>query len=102
MRTPDPKPKISEDVPIPQNLVDFLSEVQELIEQEDELVTTPSDDLIQTEFAYGGLLEDEDGIFGFTYFPEGSDQAKWDFLLSAADIAAIASGEMDKLRFWRC
>jgi hypothetical protein len=102
MRTKNVKPKIAEEVAIPERLVAFLREVHELIEQDDDAATIESDDLLQTEFAYGGLLEEDGDEFGFTYFSDEGARAKWEFELSASDIAAIAQGDRDTLRLWRC
>src|SRR5688572_26891414 len=102
MRTQNIKPKIADEVRIPKNLVQFFREVHQLIEKRHELVTTSSDDLIQAEFAYGGLMEDGGDRFSFTYFPRKSTEASWEFELSAADIAAIARRKQKTLRLWRC
>lgn len=102
MRTEDIKPKIAEEVGIPENLAQLLRGVHRLIEQGDEAVTTSSDDLIQAEFAYGGLLEEDEDLFGFTYFPEKGRKPKWEIVLSAAEIAAVAKGQKDTIQLWRC
>jgi len=102
MRTQDIKPKIAGEARFPQNVVQFLCEVHELIEQGDERVTTSSDDLIQAEFAYGGLLEDGGDLFSFIYFPQEGIQSTWELELSAADIAVIAKNQQGTLRLWGC
>ena len=102
MRTRDIKPKVVDEIEIPENLVQFFDEVHQLIEQGDEYVTTPSDDLIQADFACGGLLEEGGDRFSFSYFPGKETKATWEFELSASDIAAIAQGKQNTLRLWRC
>jgi len=102
MRTQKVKSKIADEVRISKNLVQFFREVHQLIEERHELVTTSSDDLIQAEFAYGGLMEDGGDRFSFTYFAGEGTEPSWDFDLSASDIAAIATGKQKTLRLWRC
>jgi hypothetical protein len=102
MRTQNVKPKIADEVRIPKNLLQFFREVHQLIQQGHELVTTSSDDLIQAEFAYGGLMEDGRDRFSFTFFPNEGTEPSWEFELSSSDIAAVVKGRQKTLRLWRC
>ena len=106
MRIERINPKIAAEVDIGEELVGFFQEVSELIKQNDELTTIPSDDLLQTEFVYGGLTEEGTDIYGFTYFPEQSTRTRlrptWSILLSASEIESISSGEKKTLTLWKC
>lgn len=102
MRTENIKPKISFEQVIPEDLLGFLREVHELITHNDELTTIESYDLLQTEFIYGGLIEEGTDLFGFTYFPEGNTRPKWEIELAASEIAAISAGEKRTLALWKC
>jgi len=61
-----------------------------------------SDDLIQGECATGGLCDDESATYYFTYFPEPDVVTKWQLLLPADQILAVADGKLSELRLWRC
>ncbi len=102
MRTQNIKPKVFEAVIIPKNLVQFFREVSGLIKESHEIVTTSSDDLIQADFAVGGLIEDGGDQFSFTFFPAEGTEPKWTFDVSTADITSIAVGKKKTLRLWRC
>lgn len=106
MRIEKINPKITAEVAIGEELVGFFQEVSELIKQNDELTTIPSDDLLQTEFVYGGLTEEESDIYGFTYFPEQITRTHprptWSILLSASEIESISSGQKKTLALWKC
>src|SRR5262249_8080702 len=84
----------------PDDLLGFFREVDELIKQNDEVTTIESDDLIQTKFAYGGLLEEGADRFGFTYFPEENTRPNWNIELTASEIAEIAEGKKRTLTLW--
>jgi hypothetical protein len=102
MRTLQKKPKVLTPVEIPPDLRAFLKEVAELIEVGDEATTIESDDLIQCEFAHGGLCEEGIDEFGFTYFPGKGIKTHWDFVLSAAQINEVAAGNTTTLELWEC
>jgi hypothetical protein len=102
MRTENVKPKVPVIQAIPQNLHQFLSEVHELILARDESATIPSDDLIQCEFAYGGLIDDGGHAYSFSYFPGRQNTLTWNFSLTTSDIADIAAGRKKVLNLWRC
>ena len=73
MRTENRKAKAMATVPIPDRLRAFLSEVRDLIGRGDEAAILPSDDLLQSDDAYGGLTND--GDYSFVFFPgAGNDQ----------------------------
>jgi len=87
---------------IPDELRDFLREVSAEINAHSESAQIPSDDLLQCECAYGGLLHDDPNYFFFTYFPEEDTLSKWELRLSATDIHAVAESEIGTLVFWKC
>lgn len=94
--------KIADELPIPDDLMDFLQEVNNLIEQNDEIAIIESDDLIQTEFAYGGLIEEGTDRYSFVYFPEEKTRPKWTIELTASEIAEISIGKKKTLYLWKC
>jgi hypothetical protein len=101
-RTEKIQVKITGEVIIPDDLLGFFREVDDLIKHNDEVTIIESDDLIQTEFAYGGLLEEGADRFRFTYFPEENTRPKWNIELTASEIAKIAEGEKRTLTLWKC
>ena len=102
MRVQKIQPKSSAEITIPEDLLGFFREVDGLIKKNDDLVTTESDDLIQAEFVYGGLIEEKTDHFGFTYFPEQGAGPCWSIELKATDIGLICSGEKKTLTLWKC
>jgi hypothetical protein len=102
MRIERIQPKITAALPIPDDLMDFFKEVNDLIKQNDELAIIESDDLIQTEFAYGGLIEAGGDRYSFVYFPEEKTRPKWTVELTASEIAEISSGKKKTLNLWKC
>lgn len=102
MRTKQPKPKKLTQVDVPTNLRVFLEEVAHLIEIHDEAAFIESDDLLQTECAFGGLIEDGTDEYGFTYFLRKGLRPKWELLLSASQIRDVADGTITKLELWAC
>jgi len=101
MSTELPKPKRLTHVEAPPDLRQFLLEVAEKIAQGDEDTLIESDDLLQCDFAYGGLADEETGEYGFTYFPGKSRKTKWEILLLAKQIREVADGERE-LSLWAC
>jgi hypothetical protein len=87
-------------VDIPPALVEFLRRVAQLIDDSDESTTIESDDFLQCDCVYGGLSDPEAKRFGFRYF-HGED-ATWDVVLDASQIADIADGLLKQLALWRC
>lgn len=102
MRTLRRQPKELRAVAIPAELSAFLVEVSRLIEAHNELASTESDDLLQCERAYGGLLQEGGDRYGFTYFSQPGIRHKWIFELSASEIAEVASGRRETLNLWFC
>lgn len=102
MRKQNIKPKLSAEVKIPKKLKQFFREVSRLIKDSHEIVTTASDDLIQADFAFGGLIQDGGDRFSFTFFPAKGTEPSWTFELSTAEIASIADGGKKTLQLWRC
>ena len=102
MRTLQQKPKVLTQVEIPPDLRAFLKEVADLIEVGDELTTIESGDLLQCDYAYGGLCEEGTDEYGFTYFPRKGRKTTWDFVLSAAQISEVAADNITTLELWAC
>ena len=100
MRTENRKAKAMATVPIPDRLRAFLSEVRDLIGRGDEAAILPSDDLLQSDDAYGGLTND--GDYSFVFFPGAGVRTKWEIRLRRDEISAIADGQMVALQLWRC
>lgn len=99
--TETPKPKKFTRVEAPPDLRQFLREVAEMIDDGDEATLTESDDLLQCEYAYGGLADEETGAYAFTYFPRKGVKTNWEFDLSASEIREVAEGERE-LELWAC
>ncbi len=95
-------PKNREIVVLPERLVSFLKDVNQMIVLEDESASIESDDLMQCEYAYGGLDEDGGNSYSFTYFPENGIRRKWSLTLNALDIQMIAQDEKDTIVMWAC
>lgn len=102
MRTAQPKPKKLTHVDVPADLRVFLEEVAHLIEVRDDAALIESDDLLQTECAYGGLIEENTDEYGFTYFPRKGVRTTWELLFSASQIRDVAAGNITELQLWAC
>lgn len=102
MRTPQPRPKKLTKVDIPARLQAFLRDVADSIDRHDDSATIPSDDLLQCEYAYGGLLRGGADLYAFTYFPRAGTRARWQLQLSADEISALADGTDRQLGLWAC
>lgn len=96
------KEKIKQCVPIPEDLSGFLKYVYELILKKDEVTTIPSDDLIQSDFIFGGLIEGGGFEYGFTYFPEKGTRHRWELVLTAGQLEDIHEGGLEYLDLWEC
>ena len=102
MRREEIQPKSKQSVVLPSDLVEFLGYVRKMIEAKDELATIESDDLLQCERAYGGLIEEGGTQYGFTYFPEEETRYKWELELDITEITNIADGSKTDLVLWGC
>ena len=105
MRTCDPQPKSLERVSIPEDLLEFLKEMNQLIEQGAEEATIESDDLMQSATAYAGLVEEDGSEYGVTYFPNHKEKGvrdKWELRFEREEIYRIAKGEIEALELWSC
>jgi hypothetical protein len=102
MRIFKPKAKIEKTIEIPDNLKEFFQYVHhEICELAEETQIEP-DDLLQCEFAYGGLINEETREFGFTYFPGKGIENKWEIVLNATEISEICNNEKKHLKLWEC
>ena len=105
MRKLQIQPKNREHVPIPEDLRSFIAEVHTLIEIGDEATQIESDDLLQSEVAYGGLLEEGGQDYIFTYFPNHKVRGvrdQWILQFDVEAIKAIANGTSKELWLWAC
>jgi len=98
----DVKPKQKKEVLIPDRLKEFLTYVNSLILNKDEAATIPSDDLIQNDFASGGLEEENGNSYYFTYSPEEIARDEWKLRLDKETINKISQGTIKKLTLWGC
>jgi hypothetical protein len=96
--TEQPKPKRFTRVEAPPDLRQFLREVAELIDEGDEATLVESDDLLQCEYAFGGLADAETAAYAFTYFPRKGVKPNWEFDLSASEIREVAEPALDIFR----
>lgn len=102
MRIERVNPKKLESVVIPERLVNFFKQVDNDIKSGSEYTKVESDDLIQNDFAYGGLTEEGKDSYSFTYFPNKVDKYTWEFSLNIKQIDQIAKGNLTKLDLWSC
>ena len=97
------KSKIPISVTIPTDFANFMREVARLIDVGDEAALNESDDLLQCDCAYGGLVDAESLRYGFRYFRgDAEDSTTWDIILDAKDVAQIAGGNMETRSLWQC
>ena len=97
---PLPKAKVQEPVPVP--LLVFLRDVNARIEASDKEAIVPSDDLLQSDQACGGLLRGERSLYSFTYFPTIGAHSTWVLRLTAEEIGDVAWGVTERLELWSC
>ena len=105
MRKFVPKIKNLETVKIPNDFLKFIKEVQTAIESNAEEALIECDDCLQSDTAYGGLLEEGGKEYGFTYFPNHASRGvrdKWEIILSRDQIADIAAERSTTLQLWSC
>lgn len=88
--------------PFPPALLEFIKEISEMIHSGDRCTTIPSDDLLQSETACGGLSLDGSGNFDLVYFVGEDTISKWYLTLSASQIHSIASESTSTLRLLKC
>jgi hypothetical protein len=101
MRVEQKKPKVRETVTIPKDFAEFMTSVLASIENKEEVAVLPSDDLIQCDFACGGMVEEGGNIYEFTYFPEDI-KPKWEVVLTTDEIQQIADGSKTSWELWAC
>ena len=95
-------------VPIPTDLLAFLRKVHSLISGNDNAAMRASDDLLQSECAYGGLITQGGTQYGFTYFPDIDEQQDveepptWELLLDKSEIEDVAVGRQKQLTLSSC
>lgn len=89
---------------VPDAFACFMRHVAELIDHGDLAAKTESDDLLQTERAYGGLYDSENGKYGFAYFVDDDADIGicWYFDLDREQIRDIAAGRLRQMQMWKC
>jgi len=102
MRKLDFRPKTVTRVLIPERLRSFLAHVQSQIAAGDDSAVFASDDLLQVEYAFGGLVDKGGDQFDFTYFPGASTSPSWRLRLAKAEILDIALERVNYLNLWKC
>lgn len=88
--------------PIPTALRLFLQDVAEQIRARSPSTRIPSDDLLQCDVAYGGLLDPNGTSFGFAYFHSADRSPSWYLTLESDQIQQIADGTITELMLWKC
>jgi hypothetical protein len=97
-----PTPKIPDRVSIPSRLFQFFCRVHQDIEAGLEAATTiESDDLLQDESTYGGLIDASKSLYGFCHFAGKRDET-WAMVLTRDQIGDIAAGKLTVLNLWKC
>ncbi|MCB9540321.1 MAG: hypothetical protein H6704_29245 [Myxococcales bacterium] len=88
----------TETITLPDDLRTFLAEVWASIQADDDEATRiESDDLLQAECGYGGLIDAEAGRYLFTYLPDTPEGGRWTFELLTDDVRKAATGELDEV-----
>ncbi len=93
-------------IEVPEELVAFFGDVVSKLDSAPCLI--PSDDLLQCDFAYGGMYEENgEECFGFTYFSlprlaSAKYPRRWFICLSQEKLKRIAKGELKTIDLWRC
>ncbi|MCU0713260.1 MAG: hypothetical protein MUC43_14460 [Pirellula sp.] len=88
--------------PVPPALRLFLQEVAEQIRVGSPSTKIPSDDLLQCDVAYGGLLDQGGTRYGFAYFHSADRRPSWYLMLESDQIQKIADGIATELLLWKC
>lgn len=101
------KPKVQVVETLPPTFVGFVEEVDRMIERRVPETLLESDDLIQCDHTFGGLVDPTEGTFGFEFmdgenFDRDGYSITWHFLLTKIQIRAIARHELKTLTMWRC
>lgn len=96
------KPKIWRDVEIPEEVVESLKTVQQLIDEGEEVTTEPSDDLLQEGCLCGGLMDDGSGRFYFSVHLRDNVPYVWDIAVTPHEIKAIAEKKLTHIPLWCC
>ena len=101
MSTEQPKPKKLTRVEVPPDLRQFLWEVAEMIDRGDLETLVESYDLLQCDYAYGGLADEETDTYEFTYLPRKGVKTRWEFGFSVKELREAANG-VRELELWAC
>lgn len=84
-------------VSLPNDIIEFFEWVNEAIQTEEESATTISDDLLQAEGIYGGLVDRRKNLYQFTWFPKSATNERWELQLLADEIDEVGSGYRKEL-----
>jgi hypothetical protein len=85
-------------VKLPYDIIQFFASVHFAILNEDEVATVVSDDLLQEESIYGGLIDPRKKLYAFTWLPDSAPNERWEFQLLADEIDEIGSGYRKELQ----
>ena len=106
------KPKTQVTEAFPPAFVKFMKEVDAKIERGDPSTTIESDDLLQCDHTFGGLVDVNEAIFGFEYVAEDQDDddgfshdgfpVAWHYLLTREQIRQITENKLSTIPMWRC
>ena len=102
MRIEKVRKKVKRRVNIPEDLKGFLKEVYECILAKDEATLIESDDLLQEDFVYGGLIGKDGTEYGFTYFPGEGTRNKWELIFTVGQLRDIYEDRVEYLDLWAC
>lgn len=89
---------IRKNVPLPSEIIEFFEWVNDAIQTEEDSAMMVSDDLLQAEGIYGGLVDPRKKLYEFTWYPQSASGERWEFQLLADEIDEIGSGYRKELR----
>lgn len=79
-------------VDIPPELFEFFTYVNQEIRDGEPAATQISDDLLQAEGIYGGLIDPQKRLYEFVVFPEDHPKERWEVRLLADEIDELDGG----------
>jgi hypothetical protein len=87
---------VRKEVNLPDAIIEFFASVHEMIRSKEDSAMMESDDLLQAERIYGGLMDRRRKEYRFTWFPEFAPEERWELQLLADEIDEIGSGYRKK------
>lgn len=79
-------------VEVPPELFDFFTYVNQEIRDGEPSATETSDDLLQAEGIYGGLVDPQKRLYEFVIFPQEYPNERWEVRLLADEIDELDGG----------